>query len=262
MRKNKAGEVGGDNKIEQAYLNVHQTRMLFQNVVPKLCYKMTPHDLNVAIMIELSLYHPPRGGKSIRKWHTGLFALMNSSVTDHPYIQVTLPSDWKNTNAAQCESNPNIKPFKLPQVGALYKLIRMHYLGRGQHITNTALFLHPYQDNRWRVCIHIIIPLLSLESYIYYIVNIYVASIPFMLQYHYAQMLRLIQKQVHDMVILILPLDIIIFNLFLIMLYLKQIISKMYIEKEQMQKVNQYGDIIIYLDHFVKVLLHYMVLQD
>ena len=156
LRKNAANEVGGAVD-DESFLDLEQTRTLFGNILPKLCYRMTPHDLNVAIMMELSLYHPPRGGKSMRLWHIGLFKLIHTA--DPPYIQVSLPSDLKNTNAAQCETNENIRPFRLEQSGTLYKLIRMHHLGRGQHITETALFLHPYHDNKWRVCTTLIFTL-------------------------------------------------------------------------------------------------------
>lgn len=124
--------------------------MVFKNVVSKLCYNMTPQDLNAAILLELSLYHPPRGGRQLRLWHIGLFHFIHSA--NPPHIQVQLPPDLKNTNAAQCETNKNIKPFILQQSANLYKLMRMHFLARGDHITETALFLHPYPDNRWRVC--------------------------------------------------------------------------------------------------------------
>jgi len=134
---------------------VDQTRTLFANIVPKLCYQMTPHDLNVAILMELSIYHPPRGGKSIRLWHVGLFQFIHTA--DPPYIQVSLPPDLKNTNSAQCETNENIRPFRLDWGTNLYRLMRMLYLARGDHITETALFLHPYQDNRWRVCILVLL---------------------------------------------------------------------------------------------------------
>ena len=132
-------------------MDVNQTRTLFKNVVPGLCYQMSPHDLNAAIFLELSLYHPPRGGRSVRLWHIGLFKFIHTA--DPPYILVYLPPDLKNTNAAQCESNENIKPFRVEQSrDTLYKLMRMHFLARGDHITETALFLHPYQDNKWKVC--------------------------------------------------------------------------------------------------------------
>ena len=150
MKKNAADEVGGDN-VDEAILDVDQTRKLFSNVVPKLCYRMTPHDLNVALMLQLSLHHPPRGGKSMRLWHIGLFKIMHTG--DPPYILVYLPPDLKNTNAAQCETNKNIRPFRAEQSSVLYKLVRCHFLGRGENITETALFLHPHHDNKWRVCI-------------------------------------------------------------------------------------------------------------
>ena len=101
-------------------------------------------------MIELSLYRTPRGGRSIRKYHTGLFHHIHTA--SPKYIEVHCPPDLKNTNSQQCDSNRNIQSFPTKQGDLLYKLLRCSFYARGDHVTETALFLREYPDNKWRVC--------------------------------------------------------------------------------------------------------------
>lgn len=146
----KSFKEGGNGKRDgDQYLDIKQTKIVLSNIVPKLCVQMTPKDLNAAILLEISTYKPFRGGSSIRKWHTGLFYFHHQS--DPKYIEVQPPPDLKNSNFDQTKSNDNIKPFKVKIGTTLYRLIKMNFFVR-HNCKNTALFLQPYQDNRWRVC--------------------------------------------------------------------------------------------------------------
>ena len=140
--KRRSGKEGvARNDEDRGVLDLEQTRMLFRNIVPKLCVDMRPMDLNAALLMELLKASPSRGGKQIRLWDLALFK----------HNRNARPQELKNGNAEQREKNPNLCNFQVLEHTPLHKLLLLVCKFRGPGVTSTALFLHPFPDNEWRV---------------------------------------------------------------------------------------------------------------
>ena len=148
--KRRSGKEGvARNDEDRGVLDLEQTRMLFRNIVPKLCVNMRPMDLNAALLMELLKASPSRGGKQIRLWDLALFKHNRNARPQ--VIEVSLPRELKNGNAEQREKNPNLCNFHVLEHTPLHKLLLLVCKFRGPGVTSTALFLHPCPDNEWRV---------------------------------------------------------------------------------------------------------------
>ena len=145
-----SGKIGvARNDENRGVLGITETRMLFHNIVPKLCVNMRPKDLNAALLMELMKASPSRGGKQIRLWDLNLFKHNRNARPQ--VIEVSLPREIKNGNAEQREKNPNLCNFHVLENTPLHKLLLLVCKNRGPGVTSTALFLHPFGDNEWRV---------------------------------------------------------------------------------------------------------------
>ena len=145
-----SGKMGvARNDENRGVLGITETRMLFHNIVPKLCVNMRPKDLNAALLMELMKASPSRGGKQIRLWDLNLFK--HNRNARPPVIEVSLPREIKNGNAEQREKNPNLCNFHVLAHTPLHKLLLLVCKNRGPGVTSTDLFLHPFPDNEWRV---------------------------------------------------------------------------------------------------------------
>ena len=145
-----SGKIGvARNDENRGVLGITETRMLFHNIVPKLCVNMRPKDLNAALLMELMKASPSRGGKQIRLWDLNLFKHNRNARPQ--VIEVSLPREIKNGNAEQREKNPNLCNFHVLAHTPLHKLLLLVCKNRGPGVTSTALFLHPFGDNEWRV---------------------------------------------------------------------------------------------------------------